>query len=73
MAFKIHVNEITENPAFKEEDIAQMAFYVKKTLHRYLEVVNNGYLHAESLFKDPESGSDMDVAPFQPENTKHIQ
>ncbi|NMV42269.1 hypothetical protein HKB00_00040, partial [Vibrio parahaemolyticus] len=53
MAFKIHVNEITENPAFKEEDIAQMAFYVKKTLHRYLEVVNNGYLHAESLFKDP--------------------
>lgn len=73
MAFKIHVNEITENPAFKEEDIAEMAFYVKQTLHRYLEVANNGYLHAESLFKDPESGSDMDVAPFQPENTKHIQ
>ncbi|WMN82017.1 hypothetical protein [Vibrio parahaemolyticus] len=73
MAFKIHVNEITENPAFKEEDIAEMAFYVKQTLHRYLEVVNRGYLHAESLFNDPEGGSDMDVAPFQPENPEHVE
>ncbi|MBM5002138.1 hypothetical protein HYO14_05320 [Vibrio parahaemolyticus] len=73
MAFKIQVNEITENPAFKEEDMTEMAFYIKQTLDRYLEGVNGGYLHAESLFKYTEGGSDMEVAPFQQENPEHIQ
>ncbi|CAE6905853.1 hypothetical protein ACOMICROBIO_FLGHMIGD_01753 [Vibrio sp. B1FLJ16] len=72
MAFKINVKEITQNPAFKEQDITEMAFYVKQTLERYLEMVNNGYLDTESRFEDDEIGS-MITTQFDPNKNELVE
>ncbi len=71
MAYKIQIKEITANPAFDENKIVEMAFYVKQTIHRYLDMVNNGYLAMEEQFT--EEVGDTVTKVFQHENISHVE
>jgi hypothetical protein len=54
MAYSIRVKEITQNFPLKEVDIREMAFVVKQTFHRYLTLINAGYLEMEAHFLEEE-------------------
>ncbi|RIZ51542.1 hypothetical protein [Vibrio sp. PID23_8] len=72
MTFKINVKEITENPPITDSDLIEMAFYVKQTLERYSEMVNNGYDSAENKFEDEEI-ADMTTIQFNPNKNELVE
>ena len=71
MAFKVQMREIFSNPVFTEKQIVEMAFYVKQTIHRYLEVVNCGYLQMEEQFAEEEG--DTVTKQFKYDVTEHVE
>ncbi|MEW9798012.1 hypothetical protein [Alteromonas sp. CYL-A6] len=71
MSLSIKVNEIVHNPPFSELDIMEMAFYVKQTVHRYLDLINMGYLEMEHTFAQEEN--DTITIQFNQNNSEHVE
>lgn len=65
--FSVNVNEIKNNRPLAPADIEVIAFLVRQTFERYTYMIVNGYLDAESRFRDPD-GYILDLKRFDPNN-----
>lgn len=70
--FYCNVEEIKNNQPIAKIEITEMAYYVRQTFERYLELVRSGYLSSEAEFSDPD-GDDTEVNPFKPNSSESLK